>query len=48
MRDAMTTASEVAGMISIAVAVALLTFVWLGFLVAGVALVAVGVLEGRK
>jgi hypothetical protein len=48
MRDAVTTALEVAGMISIAVAVALLTFVWLGFLIAGVSLVAVGVAEGRK
>lgn len=48
MRDAVTTALEVAGMISLAVAAALLTFVWVGFAVAGVSLLTVGVLEGRK
>lgn len=48
MRDALTTALEVAGMISIAVSVALLTAAWVGFATAGVCLVTVGVLEGRK
>lgn len=48
MRDAMTTALEVAGMISLAIAAALLTFVWVGFALAGLALFGVGALEGRK
>jgi hypothetical protein len=49
MRDAVTTAMEVAGMILISVAAALVLGVaWLGFALSGVALVAVGVLEGRK
>ena len=49
MRDALTTAMEVAGMICIAVAVGLaLGLTWVGFALSGVALVAAGVLEGRR
>jgi hypothetical protein len=48
MRDAVTTALEVAGMICFAVAIALLTYAWAGFAVAGLFLFAAGVLEGRK
>lgn len=48
MRDAMTTALEVAGMLCLAVAVGLLTFAWVGFACAGMGLVAAGVLEGRR
>ena len=49
MRDALTTAVEVAGMICIAVAVALaLGAAWVGFALAGAALVAAGIAEGRR
>lgn len=48
MRDAVTTALEVAGMISIAVGAGLLVAAWVGFAAAGVVLVVAGVLEGRK
>lgn len=49
MREALTTALEVAGMICIAVAVALaIGAAWVGFALSGVALVAAGVLEGRR
>lgn len=49
MRDALTTATEVAGMISIAVAAALaFDLAWLGWFLSGVALVATGVLEARR
>lgn len=49
MRDALTTAVEVAGMICIAIAAALAVgAAWVGFLLAGVALVATGVLEARR
>lgn len=49
MRDALTTATEVVGMILIAVAVALaLGVAWVGFALSGVALVAAGVLEARR
>lgn len=48
MRDAVTTALEVAGMISFAIAAGLLLFAWVGFVLAGGCLVTVGVLEGRK
>lgn len=48
MRDAVTTALEVAGMVSIAVAVALATAAWIGFAVAGVVLLVAGAIEGRK
>lgn len=48
MRDVVTTALEVAGMLAFAVAVGLLVAVWAGFAVAGVVLVAAGFLEARK
>lgn len=49
MRDAVTTAMEVAGMILISVAIAAaLGVAWVGFALAGVSLLGVGVLEGRK
>lgn len=48
MRDQITTAMEVAGMICLSIAVGLLTFGWVGFGLAGVSLFATGVLEGRK
>jgi hypothetical protein len=49
MRDALTTATEVAGMILVAVAVALAVGVaWVGFGLAGLFLIAVGALEGRR
>lgn len=49
MRDAVTTAMEVAGMILISVAVAAKFGVaWFGFGLAGAVLVAAGVIEGRK
>lgn len=49
MREALTTAVEVAGMICIAVAVALaLGAAWVGFLLSGAALVAAGMLEARR
>lgn len=48
MRDVLTTALEVTGMISLGIAAALLTgVVWVAFAVAGVVLFTVGVLEGR-
>jgi hypothetical protein len=48
MRDQITTGMEVAGMILIAIAVGILTSTWVGFGLAGTALLATGVLEGRK
>lgn len=49
VRDALTTATEVVGMILIAVAVALaLGAAWVGFALAGAALVAAGIAEGRR
>lgn len=49
MRDALTTAVEVAGMICIAVAVALvLGAAWVGFGLAGLALIAGGFREARR
>lgn len=49
MRAALTTALEVAGMICIAVAVALAVgAAWVGFGLSGAALVVAGVLEGRR
>ena len=49
MRDALTTALEVAGRTLLAVAFALaLGVAWVGFALTGAALLAVGVLEGRK
>lgn len=49
MRDAVTTAVEVAGMILIAVALALAVgAAWVGFAVSGVALIVAGVLEARR
>lgn len=49
MRDVATTALEVAGMILIAVAIALVVgAAWVGFGLAGAVLLTVGVLEGRR
>ena len=49
MRDVLTTAVEVAGMICIAVAVALATgAAWSAFALSGVALIAAGVVEARR
>lgn len=49
MRDVVTTAVEVVGMVCIAIAVALVTgAAWAGFALAGVALIAAGVVEGRR
>ena len=48
MRDAITTALEVVGLLCLAVAAGIVVAAWVGFAVAGVVLVAAGVLEGRK
>jgi hypothetical protein len=48
MRDAVTTALEVAGMISAAVAVGLAVTAWAGFALAALILFSAGVLEARK
>lgn len=47
MRAAVTTGLEVAGMISFAFALGLLTAAWAGFVFAGVCLVVVGFVEAR-
>jgi hypothetical protein len=49
MRDVLTTAVEVAGMICIAIAVAVASgAAWAGFALSGVALIAAGVIEARR
>ena len=47
MRDAATTALEVAGMISLAIALGMVTFAWVGFVAGGVCLIGVGIAEAR-
>ncbi len=48
MRDAITTALEVAGLICAAVALGVATTAWAGFLAAGACLFVAGVVEGRR
>ena len=48
MRDVVTTAMEVTGMLCAAVAVGLLTWPWAGFAAAAAVLVAAGLVEARK
>jgi len=48
LRDWITTALELSGMLSVAVMVGLLVAAWAGFGVAGAAFIAAGIIEGRR
>ena len=48
MRDVATTALEVAGLLCIAAAIGVVTFAAVGLALAGVVLLTIGIIEGRR